>query len=92
MENIFTKLTTIHGNEADASLPVITIFGNHTFYIAQYEQLLYFSQEKILLQLRSGHVELIGKNLTIARFFPSEMVLKGNIVTIKFSTDEKEER
>lgn len=50
--------------------------------IEGHKGVLYFGEEKIILRLKSGQVELSGNNLSIVTSQKGEIVIKGSITDI----------
>lgn len=59
----------------------IIIYYNK-IYISNYEDILIFEEELILLKLKNKTLKITGKNLTITRLEVNEMLVEGNIKSI----------
>lgn len=60
----------------------ITIFEDKVDII-NYENILVFEDEKIIIKTNKGLVKIIGKDLVVSKLFNSEVLIKGNIKKVE---------
>ena len=68
---------------------IISIFDNY-LYIYNYKKLLYFSETRFEVRLNNIKVIIDGKNLTIKKMNEEELMICGNIKSLKLEEINEE--
>lgn len=65
-------------------LPRITLIGQLHSYIENHKGLIVYSKTELKLKTNNGFVQIIGKDFTIKKMLPEEILLEGTIEEVKF--------
>jgi len=65
-------------------LPRTTMIGNRQLYIENHNGVLHFSDDRLLLALTNGKLEVMGQELTIRAIWSEEVFIEGVIREIKY--------
>ncbi|MDR2736584.1 MAG: YabP/YqfC family sporulation protein [Gracilibacteraceae bacterium] len=68
--------------------PRITLVGFAVIMIEDFRRIISFSDERVIVTVGSGHVELWGKGLVLAELSPHEIEIKGEIHGLKLREEE----
>lgn len=69
----------------------LSLTGNKMLLAENYKGLLKYTQELILLNAKTGHVQITGKNLLITRIEEAFLFIEGDILNINFLPWKKEQ-
>ncbi|WDH97620.1 sporulation protein YqfC [Paenibacillus urinalis] len=71
--------------------PRLTLIGSNQLYIENHRGVVHFSEERLVLDLSSGRLEISGNNLLIRTILPEEVAVEGRITNIQYlgTGDEK---
>ncbi|MGF7185492.1 sporulation protein YqfC [Desulfitispora alkaliphila] len=70
-------------NDVILDLPKITMIGGIQLYIENHRGVIEFSGEKIRVAVAIGELEILGRNLEIRGIFTEEIIIEGNLDSIK---------
>ncbi|BFH61426.1 MULTISPECIES: sporulation protein YqfC [Paenibacillus] len=65
-------------------LPRITLVGNKELSVENHHGVRHFSENKMVLSLSEGSLEVEGSGLMIRTILPQEVLIEGIIVNIKY--------
>lgn len=65
-------------------IPRLTMIGNMRLQIEKHRGVLHFSEERLLLALSRGKVEISGSNLSIRTIMAEEVLVEGVIRELKY--------
>ena len=65
-------------------IPLLTMIGNITLQIENHRGVLHFSEERLLLALTRGKVEITGSNLSIRTIMAEEVLVEGIIRGLEY--------
>ncbi|MDR0268983.1 sporulation protein YqfC [Paenibacillus sp.] len=66
-------------------LPRITMVGNKELSVENHRGVRYFSENRMILSLSEGLLEVEGSGLMIRAILPQEVMIEGIIVNIKYT-------
>ncbi|MNP36815.1 YabP family protein [compost metagenome] len=66
------------------NLPRLTLVGNKELFIENYESVIHFSSNKLILSLSEGSIEIEGSELMIRSILPQEVMIEGIVKNIKY--------
>ncbi|MCJ8011420.1 sporulation protein YqfC [Paenibacillus sp. KQZ6P-2] len=66
-------------------LPRITLVGNKEISIENHRGVRHFSENRMILSLSQGSLEVEGTGLMIRAILPQEVMIEGIITNIKYS-------
>ncbi|MBQ9081180.1 MAG: YabP/YqfC family sporulation protein [Clostridia bacterium] len=82
-KEIFTQLNDGEGVDATGITGLsYTVWEGKGGYFQNVKSLGGFSPQEILLVLRRGSVRVIGQDLSVAKYFENDVLLKGNILSV----------
>lgn len=64
--------------------PRLTLIGSNQLYIENHRGVVHFSEERLVLDLSSGRLEISGNNLMIRTILPEEVAVEGRITNIQY--------
>ncbi|MCL1918026.1 MAG: YabP/YqfC family sporulation protein [Peptococcaceae bacterium] len=64
--------------------PRITVIGFEVVMIEDFQQVIFFSEENVIVEVGAGHLELRGGNLVLAQMSLGEIEIKGEIHGLEF--------
>lgn len=91
MENFLGEILNICRlpiDEISKDFKVIQI-GRKAIYICNFSKVLDYTNEKIVLKLRKGALQINGNALFISQINKKEIVVKGDILSFGVECDEK---
>ncbi|MNC38233.1 YabP family protein [compost metagenome] len=65
-------------------IPRLTMIGNIRLQIENHRSVLHFSEERLLLTLSRGSLEILGSNLSIRTIMAEEVLVEGVIRELKY--------
>ncbi len=65
-------------------LPVITMVGNRSVCIENFDKLIDMSDEKMVIGCKKGKLKILGKELWMLYYTSSEIMIRGKIGEIVF--------
>lgn len=68
--------------------PRITLIGFTVVMIEDFQHIVIFSDEEVVVEVGNGRVELWGKNLVLTEILPHEIEIKGEIHGLKLQKEE----
>jgi len=66
-------------------LPRITLVGNQELTVENHQGVRHFSENKMILSLHQGALEIEGDELMIRAILPQEVMIEGIIRNIKYT-------
>lgn len=63
---------------------LLSVTGREEIFIENYKSILEYTNQRVLLQTKSGKLEVKGKNLHIAYYTSGEMRIKGLLESIHY--------
>ncbi|MGD9676812.1 MAG: sporulation protein YqfC [Vulcanibacillus sp.] len=66
------------------NLPRITIVGFNQIYIENYQEVVKFTEEYLLLNLKNKYLKIIGTDLKIRSIIPEDIYIEGLISQIDY--------
>ncbi len=64
--------------------PVITLFGSHQLCVENYQNLLEYHTERIVIRVHPCKLVIVGKKLEIVSYTNDEMHISGEICSISY--------
>lgn len=85
-EKVYQKLARTMDIPSDLSCKseIVEISGNTEIRIENYQSIVEYSEEKLLLRCNGHLLEIRGQNLVIAFFDHTELLLKGSICQLNY--------
>lgn len=65
-------------------LPRLTAIGNKELYIENHQGVLHFSDDRLILAIPGGQLEINGQQLAIHSILSEEVRIEGTITEIKY--------
>lgn len=66
--------------------------GRKAIYVCNFLKILDYSEEKILLKVSKGKLQILGEDLFISQINKKEIVVKGSIESFGMVVDEKNKK
>lgn len=66
--------------------------GRKAIYVCNFLKILDYSEEKILLKVAKGKLQILGEDLFISQINKKEIVVKGSIESFGMVVDEKNKK
>lgn len=66
--------------------------GRKVIYICNYQKILDYSCEKVVLKLSKGKLSVLGEDLYISQINKKEIIIKGLILSFGMVVDEKNKK
>ena len=70
-------------NEISKDVKII-LLSKKVLYVSNYQKILSYSTEKIILKSKKDCMEIIGSDLQISQINKGEIIIKGNIISFGF--------
>lgn len=67
--------------------PRVTIMGRNEMTVEYFQEVIYFSDEEIILKIPSGKLCIRGSKFVLTTVLPTELHLKGQIFGLSFEED-----
>ena len=65
-------------------MPRLTLIGSKQLYIENHRGVVHFSEDKLVLDLSVGQLEVSGAELVIRNIMPEEVAVEGHIKNIQY--------